>query len=113
MVGVSFFQFPCHIDRLRIVGSGLELACIEREIQRKKSKVNHCIRFTSRRSLLKSVFHFQFFTLTKNNEIQFNDDKCLDAPQSEPGSFVEMITCHGLRGNQEWKHDKKKVNNNP
>ena len=47
--------------------------------------------------------------MTKNNEIQFNDDKCLDAPRGEPGSFVEMITCHGLRGNQEWKHDKKKV----
>ena len=43
------------------------------------------------------------------NEIQFSDDKCLDAPNSEPGSFVEMITCHGLRGNQEWKHDKRKV----
>jgi len=55
----------------------------------------------------------QFFTLTKNNEVQFNDDKCLDAPQGDPGSFVEMITCHGLRGNQEWKHDKKKVNNKP
>ena len=50
--------------------------------------------------------------MTKNNEVQFNDDKCLDAPQEDPGSFVEMITCHGLRGNQEWKHDKKKVNNN-
>lgn len=50
----------------------------------------------------------QFFTLTKVNEIQFSDDKCLDAPNSEPGSFVEMITCHGLRGNQEWKHDKRK-----
>lgn len=59
-----------------------------------------------------SCFYFQFFTLTKNNEIQFNDDKCLDAPRGEPGSFVEMITCHGLRGNQEWKHDKKKVNLN-
>ncbi|KAK3731855.1 hypothetical protein QZH41_020213 [Actinostola sp. cb2023] len=50
----------------------------------------------------------QFFTLTKTNEIVFNDDKCLDAPNSDPGSFVEMITCHGLRGNQEWKHNKKK-----
>ena len=59
-----------------------------------------------------SCFYFQFFTLTKNNEIQFNDDKCLDVPRGEPGSFVEMITCHGLRGNQEWKHDKKKVNLN-
>ena len=39
----------------------------------------------------------------------FNDDKCLDAPRNEPESFVEMITCHGLRGNQEWKHDKEKV----
>ena len=58
------------------------------------------------------MFYFQFFTLTKNNEIQFNDDKCLDAPRGQPGSFVEMITCHGLRGNQEWKHDKKKVNLN-
>ena len=65
-------------------------------------------------SLLKSVFsYFQFFTLTKNNEVQFNDDKCLDAPQGDPGSFVEMITCHGLRGNQEWKHDKEKVNSKP
>ena len=45
--------------------------------------------------------------------MQFNDDKCLDAPQGDPGSLVEMITCHGLRGNQEWKHDKKKVNNIP
>ncbi|XP_068746314.1 polypeptide N-acetylgalactosaminyltransferase 13-like [Montipora capricornis] len=50
----------------------------------------------------------QFFTFTKNNEIQFNDDKCLDAPRGDPGSLVEMITCHGLKGNQEWKHDKKK-----
>lgn len=54
-------------------------------------------------------YYFQFFTLTRINEIQFNDDKCLDAPRSEPGSFVEMITCHGLKGNQEWKHDKNKV----
>lgn len=52
---------------------------------------------------------FQFFTFTKNKEIQFNDDKCLDAPRGEPGTFVEMITCHGLKGNQEWKHNKKKV----
>ncbi|XP_074622929.1 polypeptide N-acetylgalactosaminyltransferase 1-like [Acropora palmata] len=50
----------------------------------------------------------QFFTFTKNNEIQFNDDKCLDAPRGEPGTFVEMITCHGLKGNQEWKHNKRK-----
>ncbi|XP_029194887.2 polypeptide N-acetylgalactosaminyltransferase 1-like isoform X2 [Acropora millepora] len=50
----------------------------------------------------------EFFTFTKNNEIQFNDDKCLDAPRGEPGTFVEMITCHGLKGNQEWKHNKRK-----
>ncbi|EDO37266.1 predicted protein, partial [Nematostella vectensis] len=49
----------------------------------------------------------QFFTLTKSNEILFNDDKCLDSPNGDPGSYVEMITCHGLKGNQEWKHNKR------
>ena len=39
----------------------------------------------------------------------FNDDKCLDVPVMEEGAFVESYPCHGLKGNQEWKHDKAVV----
>lgn len=56
-----------------------------------------------------ALFALQFFTLTKEDEIVFNDDKCLDVPEMAEGAFVQWYSCHGLKGNQEWKHDKKAV----
>ena len=46
----------------------------------------------------------QYFVLSKRGEIIFNDESCLDYSMGNKLNHVEMWDCHGLQGNQEWKH---------
>eukprot|EP00794_Sanderia_malayensis_P003746 gene3746-4268_t len=48
----------------------------------------------------------QFFVLSKNGEIIYNDEVCLDYSSENKQNRIEMWDCHGLKGNQEWKHNR-------
>lgn len=44
----------------------------------------------------------QVFAYTKRHQIM-SDDNCLDAANSR--GPVNLVRCHGMMGNQEWKYD--------
>jgi len=48
----------------------------------------------------------QFFIFSKNGEIIFEEENCLDVSNSSPGSLVDILKCHGFKGNQQWRHKK-------
>eukprot|EP00111_Clytia_hemisphaerica_P004070 TCONS_00011660-protein len=49
----------------------------------------------------------QNFVWTKNDEMVYDDQKCLDFSFSNTKRHVELWGCHGLGGNQIWKHHKE------
>ncbi len=51
----------------------------------------------------------QYFVLSKRGEIIFNDEVCLDFSSDNKLDRVELWECHGLKGNQEWRHSRKTV----
>lgn len=44
----------------------------------------------------------QVFAYTKRHQVM-SDDNCLDAANSR--GPVNLVRCHGMMGNQEWKYD--------
>ena len=54
----------------------------------------------------KYFIFFQFFIFSKNGEIIFEEENCLDVSNSNPGATIEILKCHGFKGNQEWKHNR-------
>jgi len=49
----------------------------------------------------------QNFMMSRNGEIIFDEDSCLDSSNSLAGSEIQMVSCHGFGGNQKWLHDRK------
>jgi len=39
----------------------------------------------------------------------YNDQRCVDYSTTNEKNHAEMWNCHGLGGNQVWKHDKATV----
>ena len=52
---------------------------------------------------------FQYFVLSKRGEIIFNDESCMDYSMDNKLDRIQMWECHGLKGNQEWLHDRVTV----
>ena len=55
------------------------------------------------------IFYQQFFIFSKNGEIIFEEENCLDVSNSNPGSLIDILKCHGFKGNQQWRHEKSDV----
>eukprot|EP00794_Sanderia_malayensis_P003400 gene3400-3890_t len=48
----------------------------------------------------------QFFILSKSGEIIFEEENCFDVSNSGIGSNVDLLKCHGFKGNQQWQHNR-------
>ena len=47
----------------------------------------------------------QEFGYTDLGELQFEEDLCLDVSSSKINAHVQILTCHGLGGNQKWEYN--------
>ncbi len=52
------------------------------------------------------AYTFQVFSLSMKDELR-REESCLDGRGGE-GTAVQLIPCHGFKGNQEWVHNKVK-----
>lgn len=39
------------------------------------------------------------------DELQYEDELCLDVSKRMRGGKVQIYSCHGLGGNQKWQYD--------
>ena len=50
----------------------------------------------------------QVFSLTHEGELR-REEACMDSTGAE-GAKVSLMSCHGMKGNQEWTHDRVRHN---